>query len=311
MTIQELQPYLSAISAALSVATLGFILNIVKLIRDSAQDQLAAKEERIKNIVDDHTRLKEWSEREKSDLKVKLEEAKAQVDALLKQEGIDPSALAAGKRLSESTVELQGTVQRLTAEMQETILKLANLGDQVAESKTASATRTIAMAEMASGRYNDAASQYDTFALSGTATWDDHFSRGVAHANARSGRDSDLAALRSYNDAIALAPESLEPNRRARLFTYRAAMLKRLGRVTEAEHDLAISIGLATDDYERHDAHYNLACIYAMQRRADEMYEQLTKLQGNRRFLAGVANHLHDYFAHYKTDPKLQSMLSR
>lgn len=310
MTLQDLQPYLTAVSAALSVATLGFILNIVKVIRDNAQDHLAAKEERLKKVVDDHARLKEWSEREKTELKIKLEEAKAKVDALLKQEGLDPSALVAGKRLSESTNELQGTVKRLTAEMQETVLKLETLGGRMNEGKAASAARTIAMAEMASGRYNDAASQYDTLAASGSATWEDHLSRGVAHANAGQGRISDIAALRSYSDAIALAPEELDQNRRARLFTYRAAMLKRLGRLAEAEHDLSISIDLAKAEYERLDAHYNLACIYAMQGRGEEMYEQLSKLQGSRRFLAGVAGHLHDYFAKFKTESRLQSILS-
>ncbi|MFM2005577.1 MAG: hypothetical protein RLZZ09_1232 [Pseudomonadota bacterium] len=310
MTLQELQPYFSAISAALSVATLGLILNIVKTIRDAAQDQIAAKEERLKGVVDDHTRLKDWSEREKADLRTKLEEAKAQVDELLKQEGINPSALAAGKRISDSTVELQTTVQRLTAEMQQTILKLTELGGHAVGANTANATRTIAMAEMASGRYNDAAHQYDAFAASGSASWEDHLSRGVAHANARHGRNSDIAALLAYNDAIALAPDDLGQNWRARLLTYRAAMLKRLGRFDEAESDLALSIRLATESYESLDAHYNLACVYAMQRRGEEMYRQLDELQGSRRFLAGVAAHLHDYFAYFKTDERLQSLLA-
>ena len=180
-------------------------------------------------------------------------------------------------------------------------------------SKEAGATRTIAMVEMASGRYSDAASQYDAFAASGSATWEDHFSRGVAHANARQGQRSDLAGLLAYNDAIALAlaPDNLERNRRARLFTYRSAMLKRLGRLTEAENDLSISIRLATAEYERLDAHYNLACIYAMQRRPAEMYAQLAELKGDVVFLSSVASHLHDFFENYRTDPQLQALLQR
>jgi len=57
--------------------------------------------------------------------------------------------------------------------MQETVLKLEKLGGRANEGKAASAARTIAMAEMASGRYKYAASQYDTFAASGSATWED------------------------------------------------------------------------------------------------------------------------------------------
>ena len=309
MTFKEFEPYLSAISVVFSVATLGFLLNVTKLIRENANELLAIKDERLKGVVDDHTRLKEWSEREKSELKSKLEDAKSQVDALLKQAGIDPSTLVAGKRLSDAAAGLQETVHRLTAGMQDTVFKLAEIGGRVSASTELGATRTIAMVEMASGRYRDAASQYDAFAASGAATWEDHFSRGVAHANARQGQQSDLAALLAYNDAIALAPNDLEKNQRARLFTYRSAMLKRLGRLTEAENDLSISIRLATAKYERLDAHYNLACIYAMQGRAEEMYTQLAELKGDVAFLSSVASHLHDFFENYRTEPQLQALL--
>ncbi len=309
MTLQDLQPYLTAISAALSVATLGLIVSLVKGVRDNAQDHLAAKEERLKGVVEDNTRLKEWSEREKAQLIAKLEEAGSQVDSLLRKEGIDPSALVAGKRLSDSAASLRATVQALTTEMQETISKLADLGGQPAEGRTASAQRTIAMVELASGRYGDAANQYDAYAATGSASWDDHLSRGVSHANARQGRSSDLAALLAYNDAIALAPDELDDNWRAKLFTYRGAMLKRLGRLIEADNDLLISSRLATEEHERLDAHYNLACVYAMQGRSEDMYAQLAKLQSSRSSMANVASHLHDYFVRYRSEPQFLSML--
>jgi len=310
MSIQELQPYLAVVSAVLSVATLGFILNLVKAVRDSAKDQLDAKEERLKGVVDDHTRLKEWSEREKGELRTKLEDARSQVDDLLKKEGLDPSALVAGKRLTESASELQRTVQALTQEMQGTMLKLSELNGRPDNVSGSNARRTIAMAEMAAGRYGDAAAQYDSLAASGSATWDDHLTRGVAHANARHGRNSDVAALLAYSDAIALAPDDINQNWRARLFTYRAAMLKRLGRLAESENDLSLSVKLANEEYEIQDARYNLACVYAMQGRANEMYTQLEALRESRRFMAGVAAHLDDYFSKFRSDPRLKALLS-
>ncbi len=308
MILKELQPYFVAASAALGVATLGFILNIVKTIRDNAQDRIAVQEERLKRAEDDHARLEKWSEREKAELRLKLEETKAEVDAILAKEGIDAITLAAGKRLSDTAAELRATTELLVAEMQDKLTKLSALDDAAEISKGAS--RTLAMVAMASGKYSDAAARYDTYAASGTVSWEDNLSRGIAHANAKDGHRSNLAALMAYNDAIALAPKSLDGNRRAQLFTYRAAMLKRQERFREAENDLSISLELATADIERLDAHYNLACIYAMQGRGDDMRKHLSELEDNSRFRANVANHIYDYFSNFRDDPMVQKLLS-
>ena len=309
MTLEELQPYLAAVSAVLSIVSLGLILNLAKAFRDAAHDRIAVQEERLKSAAEDHSRLKEWSDREKADLKLKLSEAKEQIDALLRSEGLDASSLIAGKRLSESASELQLTVTRLTDEMRLTMSKLAESINHD-DSNTAKAVRTLAMASMATGQYTAAAEQYDALLASGAASWEDHMSRGVAHANARRGRGSDLAALMAYNDAIALVPQDLDANRRARLFTYRAAMLKRLRRLHEAENDLNISLSLATASFERFDAHYNLACVYSMQNRPEKMYEQVSALRGSGRFLGLVARNLDEYFANHSSDPKLLSLLT-
>ncbi len=311
MTLQELQPYLTVVSAVLSITALGFILRLLKAVRDNANAIIAEKEERVKRVLEDSARLKEWSEREKAELKDKLQETNLQLDSLLKKEGIDSSTLVAGKRLSESAVDFQDTVKKLTAEMQETIVKLTDLGDNTTETQTAGARKTIAMVEMASGRYDIAADQYDSYAAMGSASWEDHLSRGVSHANAQKGKSSDMAALLAYNDAIAVAPDNLEKNKRARLFTYRAAMLKRLGRLTEAENDLMISSKLATEEYEHLDAYYNLACVYALQGRGEKMYAALANLQGSQRFISGVACHIHDYFSQFKTDQRFLEILEQ
>jgi tetratricopeptide (TPR) repeat protein len=94
--------------------------------------------------------------------------------------------------------------------------------------------------------------------------WEDYYLRGVHLANKKGGASENLAALRAYSEAIALAPLNLPLNLRSRLFAYRAAMLKRLGRLDEAEHDLVLAQGWATEDREINDAMYNLACVMAM-----------------------------------------------
>lgn len=85
-----------------------------------------------------------------------------------------------------------------------------------------------------------------TLALAESIKWDDFYIRGVNLANSRGGDGKNLAALRAYNEAIALAPADLENNTRSRLHAYRGAILKRLGRLDEAEHDLALAQKWAT-----------------------------------------------------------------
>jgi tetratricopeptide (TPR) repeat protein len=107
--------------------------------------------------------------------------------------------------------------------------------------------------------------------------WKDHFIRGVDLAN-RYGEGSDLAALRCYNDAIAFSPGTLERNLKARLFGYRGAMFKRLGRLDEAMSDLRLAETLATDSYEAEDAKYNIACVLAMTDQAEQALDVIRDL---------------------------------
>ena len=111
---------------------------------------------------------------------------------------------------------------------------------------------------LAGGRGIEGAPQADS------DDWEDYYVRGVNLANERGGRNTDLGALRAHTNAIALAPQSLPSNVRSRLYAYRAAMLKRLGRLEEAEHDLVLAQRWATEDNEIDDATYNLACVLAM-----------------------------------------------
>lgn len=310
MTLADLQPYLTAISAGLGVATLGFLLNVVKTIRDNAQDRINIQEERIKKAAEDQQRLEKWSDREKAELKSQLEQAKKDLDALLKSQGIDLGALALGKQISQSAAEVRDEAHKLVHEMKANLERLSAIAPDRESQPDSAVELSLAMGSMASGEYEQAASHFDAYAARGATSWEAHYSRGVAHANARGGNASNTAALIAYNDAIALAPRDLRPSVRARLFGYRGAILKRLQRLDEAASDLRLALRWAEGGYESLDAHYNLACVSAMQDDRAGMLEHLTALDDDDGFRSLVASHINDYFRRYKNDPALRAFIA-
>ncbi len=309
MNLADLQPYLTAISAVLGVATLGFLLNVVKTVRENAQDRIAVQEERLKRAAEDQQRTEKWAERDKTDLREQLNKAKAEMDTLLKTEGFDLNSLALGKQLTESAVEVRATAQALVTEMKAKLAELAGLEKPTDATPDPDWELSLAMGAMAAGSFADAATHFDAYSKDGGDSWQAHFSRGVAHANSRGGHDSDLASLRAYNEAIALAPTDIDLNRRARLFSYRGAMLKRLGRLQEAEADVRMALSTATGTHEVLDGHYNLACIHAMRGERQLMFGELAALRHSRSHLGAVAAHRHDYFAKFAEDPELLALL--
>ncbi len=162
---------------------------------------------------------------------------------------------------------------------------------------------------MAVGDWEEAASYLDRYIEVNPTDWDAQFSRAVAYANARGDDATDVAALRAYNDAIALRPPEVDQNLLARLLSYRAAMFKRLKRLSEAESDLNLAAGLATNQYEREDITYNRACIAAMRRRHDETIDFTKSLVGTR-YIDVIRAHLDDYFAYFGHDPEFLALLN-
>jgi tetratricopeptide (TPR) repeat protein len=308
--LEDIQPYLTAVSTGLSFATLGFLLNVVKTIRENAQDRINIQEERIKKTTEDQQRLEKWSEKEKALLKSELDQAKKDLDALLKGQGIDLASLALGRQISETAVEVRNEAQKLIEEMKSKLQKLSTIAPEREPRVDSSVELSIAMGSMASGEYEEAASHFDAYSAKGATSWETNYSRGVAHANTRNGEHSDRAALMAYNDAIALSPRDLDQKLRARLFGYRGAILKRLNRLEEAANDLRLALKLAPGGYETLDAHYNLACVSAMQGERGTMLEHIKALQKDDRFRRAVAYHFMDYFVRYRDDREFLELIA-
>jgi hypothetical protein len=138
--------------------------------------------------------------------------------------------------------------------------------------------------------------------------WEYYYLRDVSLANERGSSDVNLAALRAYSNAIVLAPRSLPNNVRARLYTYRAALFKRLNRLEEAEQDLVLAQRWATEEREISDALYNFACVFAMgdsPRDALPIRRQL--IQRNGKWIA-IVRSSRRYFGKLFGDPEFETL---
>jgi len=151
--------------------------------------------------------------------------------------------------------------------------------------------------------------RFNEFSDMETSSWEEYFVRGVSHADERRD-DSNIQALKAYSQAIALMPKTLPQNFRSRLYAYRGAMFKRLGRLQEAEHDLMLARQWATDTYEIEDAAYNMACIMSLTGRLSEALELVEFLvDRNDKWRPFLETHSH-YFQPLMNDPEFRRLVT-
>ena len=157
-------------------------------------------------------------------------------------------------------------------------------------------------------RWEDAAEYYDLYVQQRPDDWEVQFLRGVAHANSRTGRQSDLAALSAYDAALASRTEDAPQDLVARLLIYRGGIKKRLDRLQEAASDVILGQRMAVQPYEQVDASYNLAAIRAMQGDREGAMVEIRNLAslGHKDLIAG---HLNDYFSSLRDDPEFKSVI--
>ncbi|MFF9870131.1 tetratricopeptide repeat protein [Streptomyces sp. NPDC013953] len=225
--------------------------------------------------------------------------ASRDLDESLTQAGVDTEGLVTGTATADQQV-------RTALEQLEAVMSI--LRDRAAEGAVPPDVElNLARALMAERRWAEAAEHFDRYVSQVDADWEVHHVRGVAHANTRGGPPSDLSAWRACNEAIALLPDDADPNITARLFAYRGAMAKRLGRYDQAEADLQLARRHATANYEITDIAYNLASVYALAGRRDEAISELRTLR-DRGGISLVHGHLDDYFSTLRQDPEFRQI---
>lgn len=310
MSLETLGPYLSAFAAAGTVGVLGFLLNFVRTFRDAYSEQLRAleaqsaaaarqrevTEERLKLAEENLQRTKDWHATEAAALKGRIEE------------------LLSGSPSSVGAIVASGGSIQLPSELRDTLTTILNTVREARQAAGPEPSRDpdyfleIAKGFAATDQWLDAAEYYQEYLRFKPRDWEVHFLRAVALSNSRQGHDTNLEALLSLNSAIALVPWDIDRNLHARLYAYRGADLKRLGRLEEAESDLLLARRWATADYEISDITYNLACVHALAGRRAEMFVELKALLSDSRWKTALQAKT-AYFKHFLKDPEFRELI--
>lgn len=302
-TIQDIQGYATIVGAVVGLGTLSFLLSFIREQREQAKAHLEVLRERLKAVEEDRDRTEKWGKKEQE--KLASENAKLQTDlqTALKESGITLESLLMGRRIEDLSEKLQEAIESLISRA------------QLLEMKSHDAHEpgwhlALAQGHMARSEWAIAAEHLDAYTALRPEDHEAQFSKAVAYANTRNGHSTNLKALRSYNEAIAFLDLASEQNWKARCYAYRGAVLRRLGRLDEAEGDLILAQKWAIADYERQDTIYNLTTLYALQKRRDDMFQMLRQLR-SRRHLQGVRSHLEDNFAFFKSDSEFLDLLAQ
>lgn len=299
--LSDLQPWLALLSAVLSLSVLGFVIRLALLMRDAAGERIKALEER-RGIVEERlkmkdeelTRTEKWYEKEVAQLKEQLSSLLARHGAALDASMLNATSLPP---LPAADSEQLATILERTRSLED-FPSTPPPPQQDPEWHL-----EIAKGYALAGDWISAARHYERYLQTDTTDWQAHFLCAVAFANSRNGGESDLAAVREYGAAIAYAPEGLPSRIRSRLYDYMGAMFKRLRRLDEAEAFLLLARRLAEKPYEAADIAYNLACVYAMSGRREEMME-VVRLLVREEHWRRILRSKKEYFERYWSDPE-------
>ncbi|MDB5471645.1 MAG: tetratricopeptide repeat protein [Caulobacter sp.] len=297
--VKAVAPYATVFGAFFSAALLGVLINLAAFARQAERSRADVIEERLKNVLQQLEFTKQDGERAASQLKADNEALKNQLQAALSGSGITLETLAAGASLSTAAEKNQKIIESLIGRLESAAHPQNAMSPQL--------HLEMSKAYAAQKNWSAAAGHLDAYVGVFADDVEAQFLRAVAHANSR---NNDLSALRAYNEVVALEDTLPDGQMRARAFVYRGAMLKRLGRLAEAESDLKIGRQLAKNgSYEFFDASYNLACTYALKGDRAGMLAELGNSKMLKRYKSAIRNHLSDYFWKFKDDEEFLKII--
>jgi tetratricopeptide (TPR) repeat protein len=177
----------------------------------------------------------------------RIEEHAPEVGALLDLGGASLEALLSGQRpaLGPDLVQAGVKVGSLAGDVR-ALEARAGL-----EAVPPEALLDIGRWYMAARDWAEAARYLDGYVRRADADWEAYFALGVAYSNMRGGEKTDRESLRAYDEAMVRLPADPPADMTARLYSHRAAMKKRLGRLREAKIDAEIAKRLARERYNK------------------------------------------------------------
>lgn len=288
--LNDIEPLLALLSAILSLAVFGIAIKLTLLMKEALSQRVEALKE--KNAVTEERRLKELEDKVRAERE--RDQLKQQLAGILERENVTVESLVANTAISTIKQEVTVAIQDVLHEMRQIETEFERTEEDPKDHLELAKASTVA------GNWQSAAEHYEKYIRFYPDNWEIHFLKAIAYANTRGGRTTDLASLMAYGDAISLAPEELDLNTRARLHTYRGAMLKRLKRLDEALSELLLARKWASESYEVADNHYNLACVYAMRKEKENMMKCLQHLSLAPRYKEHIRNS--PYFENYRND---------
>jgi tetratricopeptide (TPR) repeat protein len=265
--------YLVFVNGLLSLAVIGFVVRFSLFMKTAFKEKEDVLLKRLDALDEDLKRTEKWADRNQEELEDERDKLQLKLDQVLADANIDIHSFDLMNAVQEISSEFKSSLKEISGKI-ETLESSSNEDNH-------ELNISMAKAFASNGEWYKAASQYDLATRDISDNWELYFYKGMAFANSRNSTATNLKALQAYADAIVYLPKDVDPNMRARLFIYNGAMLKRLGRIDEAEYHIVHGLKYATAHYEVNDGLYNLGCIYAMKGDDESYTECSSRLKNN------------------------------
>ena len=226
---------------------------------------------RLDSFEEDLKRTEKWAERKQMELKDERDQLKIRLDQILLDANVDMDSFSLHPSMEVMNKDLKNSLNQI-------IERIESL-ETSPHPENPDLHISMAKAFASDGKWLEAAQHYDLATKTINDNWELYFYKGIAYANSREGKTTNLRALESYANALVYVDESTSKTMISRIFIYKGAMLKRLNRPDEAEKDILLGLDYAENQYEIDDGLYNLACIYAMKNKNNDFLVTAEKLK--------------------------------